>query len=136
VTIVRRFGRISSRRSRNRGRFGAGSILAKSVTDGSNFLSPISAHHTILILDAFLILLNAAVDVAKAVLFFPILEIHGRRTRIPQRPLPSCSGNPSEFTSGERGFTRKSTRDDGFQALSGSANNPVLKPNEQKRCRC
>jgi hypothetical protein len=62
--------------------YGVGSILAKSVTDSSNFLSTISAHHTILILGAFLILLNTAVDVAKAVLFFPILENHSKRVAL------------------------------------------------------
>jgi hypothetical protein len=53
-----------------------------SVTGGSNFLSTISANKTILILGAFLILLNTAVDVGKAVLFFPILEKHGKRTAL------------------------------------------------------
>ena|SRR5947209_2972271 len=61
---------------------GVGSVLAKSVTDGSNFLSTISADHGILVLGAFLILLNTAVDIAKAVLFFPILENHGKRTAL------------------------------------------------------
>jgi hypothetical protein len=62
--------------------YGVGSVLAKSVTDGSNFLSTISADHGILVLGAFLILLNTAVDIAKAVLFFPILENHGKRTAL------------------------------------------------------
>jgi hypothetical protein len=62
--------------------YGVGSVLVTSVTGGSNFLSTISAHKTILILGAFLILLNTAVDVGKAVLFFPILEKHGKRTAL------------------------------------------------------
>jgi uncharacterized protein DUF4386 len=62
--------------------YGVGSVLAKSVTDGSNFLSTISADHGILVLGAFLILLNTPVDIAKAVLFFPILENHGKRTAL------------------------------------------------------
>ena len=62
--------------------YGVGSVLAASVTGGSNFLSTISAHKTILALGAFLILLIPAVDVGKAVLFFPILQNHGRRTAL------------------------------------------------------
>jgi Domain of unknown function (DUF4386) len=62
--------------------YGVGSILAKSVTDSSSFLSTISADHSILVLGAFLILLNTPVDIAKAVFFFPILEQHGRRTAL------------------------------------------------------
>ncbi len=62
--------------------YGVGSVLVTSVTGGSNFLSAISANKTILILGAFLILLNTAVDVGKGVLFFPILEKHGKRTAL------------------------------------------------------
>jgi len=62
--------------------YGVGSVLVTSVTGGSNFLSTISANKTILALGAFLILLNTAVDVGKAVLFFPILEKHGKRTAL------------------------------------------------------
>ena len=62
--------------------YGVGSVLVTSVTGGSNFLSTISANKTILILGAFLILLNTAVDVGKAVLFFPILEKHSKRTAL------------------------------------------------------
>ena len=62
--------------------YGVGSVLVTSVTGGSTFLSTISANKTILVLGAFLILLNTAVDVAKAVLFFPILEQHGKRTAL------------------------------------------------------
>jgi Domain of unknown function (DUF4386) len=62
--------------------YGVGTVLANSVTGGSNFLSTISAHKEILILGAFLILLNTFLDVGKAVLFFPILEKHGKRTAL------------------------------------------------------
>jgi Domain of unknown function (DUF4386) len=62
--------------------YGVGTVLANSVTGGSNFLATISAHKSILILGAFLILLNTATDVGKAVLFFPILEHHGKRTAL------------------------------------------------------
>ena len=53
-----------------------------SVTGAPDFLSTISAHQTILVIGAFLMLLNTAVDVGKGVLFFPILEKHGKRTAL------------------------------------------------------
>jgi hypothetical protein len=62
--------------------YGVGSVLATSVTGRANFLSTISANTTIMVLGAFLILLNTAVDVGKGVLFFPILENHGKRTAL------------------------------------------------------
>src|SRR2546421_3205602 len=62
--------------------YGVGFGLVTSVTGSPDFLSTISAHQTILVLGAFLMLLNAPVDVAKAVLFFPILEKHGKRTAL------------------------------------------------------
>ncbi len=45
--------------------YGVGSILVKSVTGSSDFLSTISAHQSILLIGAFLMLLNTAVDVGK-----------------------------------------------------------------------
>ena len=62
--------------------YGVGFGLVTSVTGSPDFLSTISAHQTILVLGAFLMLLNTLVDVAKAVLFFPILEKHGKRTAL------------------------------------------------------
>src|SRR5579859_4066009 len=62
--------------------YGVGGVLVASVTGASDFLSTISAHQTILVFGSFLMLLNTAVDVAKAVLFFPILERHGKRTAL------------------------------------------------------
>ena len=62
--------------------YGVGGALVTSVTGAPDFLSTISAHQTILVLGAFLMLLNTAVDVGKAVLFFPILEKHGKRTAL------------------------------------------------------
>ena len=62
--------------------YGVGSLLVTSVTSGSSFLSTISAHQTTLVLGAVLMLVNAAVDVGKGVLFFPILERHGKRTAL------------------------------------------------------
>ena len=62
--------------------YGVGNALVASVTGASGFLSTISAHQTTLVLGAFLMLLNTPVDVGKAVLFFPILENHGKRTAL------------------------------------------------------
>jgi hypothetical protein len=45
-------------------------------------MATISAHQTTLIFGAFLMLLNTVVDVGKGVLFFPILENHGRRSAL------------------------------------------------------
>ena len=62
--------------------YGVGNALVASVTGASGFLSTISAHQFTLVLGAFLMLLNTPVDVGKAVLFFPILEKHGKRTAL------------------------------------------------------
>ena len=62
--------------------YGVGSGLATSLVGGSNFLSTILASQTILVIGAFLMLLNTGVDVAKGVLFFPILEKHSKRTAL------------------------------------------------------
>jgi hypothetical protein len=60
----------------------AGGVLVSSVTGTPDFLSTISTHQTTLVLGAFLMFLNTVVDVGKAVLFFPILEKHGKRTAL------------------------------------------------------
>ena len=62
--------------------YGVGGVLVTSVVGAPDFLSTIFSHQTILILGAFLMLLNTPVDVGKAVLFFPILEKHGKRTAL------------------------------------------------------
>lgn len=62
--------------------YGVGSSLVTSVVGAPDFLSTISAYQTTLVLGAFLMLLNTAVDVGKGVLFFPILEKHGKRTAL------------------------------------------------------
>jgi hypothetical protein len=62
--------------------YGMGNSLVNSAISKPNFLSTIAAHHTTLVLGAFLMLLNTAVDVGKGVLFFPILDNHGRRTAL------------------------------------------------------
>jgi hypothetical protein len=62
--------------------YGVGAALVTSVTGATDFLSTISAHQTTLVIGAFLMLLNTAVDVGKGVLFFPILENHGKRSAL------------------------------------------------------
>src|SRR5438477_4012544 len=62
--------------------YGVGAALVTSVTGAPDFLSTISAHQTTLVIGAFLMLLNTVVDVGKGVLFFPILENHGRRSAL------------------------------------------------------
>jgi hypothetical protein len=62
--------------------YGVGFGLVTSVTVAPDFLATISGHQTILVLGAFLMLLNSVVDVGKGVLFFPILERHGKRTAL------------------------------------------------------
>ena len=60
--------------------YGTGFALTSSVIGAPDFLSTISAHQTTLILGAFLMMLVAPVDVGKAILFYPIVENHGKRT--------------------------------------------------------
>jgi hypothetical protein len=62
--------------------YGTGSILVNSVVDGQNFLAGVGAQQTTLALGAFLMIATAAVDIGKAVFFFPILQRHGRRTAV------------------------------------------------------
>jgi hypothetical protein len=62
--------------------YGAGSILVNSVVDAPNFLAGVGAQQTTLALGAFLMIATTAVDIGKAVLFFPVLERHGKRTAV------------------------------------------------------
>jgi hypothetical protein len=62
--------------------YGTGFALTSSVIGAPDFLSTISAHQTTLILGAFLMMLVAPVDVGKAILFYPIVENHGKRTAL------------------------------------------------------
>jgi Domain of unknown function (DUF4386) len=62
--------------------YGVGAALVTSVTSAADFVSTISVHQTTLLVGAFLMLLNTAVDVGKGVLFFPILESHGKRSAL------------------------------------------------------
>lgn len=62
--------------------YGGGFALVTSLTGSPDFLSTITAHQTLFITGTLLMLLNTLVDVAKGVLFFPILERHGKRTAL------------------------------------------------------
>src|SRR5207253_9118957 len=62
--------------------YGVGAALVTSVTGASDFVATISAHQTTLVLGAFLMLLNTVVDIGKGVLFFPIVERHGKRAAL------------------------------------------------------
>jgi hypothetical protein len=62
--------------------YGIGFGLVTSVIGAPDLLASVSTGQTTLILGAFLMLLNTVVDVGKGVLFFPILESHGKRTAL------------------------------------------------------
>ncbi|HUG51220.1 MAG TPA: DUF4386 domain-containing protein [Terrimesophilobacter sp.] len=62
--------------------YGSGSSLVASLVGGSDVLATIVPLQSLLVLGAFLMLLNTAVDIAKAVLLFPILERHSKRTAL------------------------------------------------------
>jgi hypothetical protein len=62
--------------------YGVGFGLVTSVIGAPDFLTTISTTQATLVLGAFLMLLNTVVDVGKGVLFFPILENHGKRTAL------------------------------------------------------
>jgi Domain of unknown function (DUF4386) len=62
--------------------YGGGSSLVTSLVGGPDFLASIPPLQSLLALGAFLILLNTAVDIAKAVFLFPILERHSKRTAL------------------------------------------------------
>ena len=62
--------------------YGIGFTLVNSVITVPDFVANIPAVQTTLLIGAFLMLLNTVVDVGKGVLFFPILENHGRRTAL------------------------------------------------------
>jgi hypothetical protein len=62
--------------------YGIGSGLVASLVGSSHFLSTIAASQTLLVIGAFLMFLNTGVDLAKGVLFFPILEKHSKRTAL------------------------------------------------------
>lgn len=62
--------------------YGGGFALVSSVIGAPDFLTTMPAHQAALVLGAVLMLLNTVVDVGKGVLFFPILENHGKRTAL------------------------------------------------------
>ena len=62
--------------------YGTGSILVNSVVDSPDFLAGVGSMQTTLALGAFLMIATAAVDIGKAVIFFPVLERHGKRTAV------------------------------------------------------
>jgi hypothetical protein len=62
--------------------YGVGFTLVNSVITAPDFLAGIPALQTTLILGALLMLGNTVVDIGKGVLFFPILENHGKRTAL------------------------------------------------------
>ena len=62
--------------------YGTGSILVTSVVDGPDFLAGVGSQKTTLALGAFLMIATTAVDIGKAVFFFPVLERHGKRTAV------------------------------------------------------
>jgi hypothetical protein len=60
--------------------YGTGFGLINSVITAPDFPANIAGVQNILLVGAFLMLLNTVVDISKGVLFFPILEHHGKRT--------------------------------------------------------
>ena len=60
--------------------YGTGFALINSVITAPDFPANVAAVQTTVLLGAFLMLLNTVVDIGKGVLFFPILENHGKRT--------------------------------------------------------
>jgi hypothetical protein len=62
--------------------YGSGSSLVTALVGGPGFLTRIASVGTLIALGAFLMLLNTAVDLTKAVLFFPILERHSKPTAL------------------------------------------------------
>jgi hypothetical protein len=62
--------------------YGTGSSIASALVGHSGFLAALGPQQSLLTLGAFLILLNTAVDVAKGVLLYPVLERHSQRTAL------------------------------------------------------
>ena len=62
--------------------YGVGALMVTSVTGDEGFLAAVPGHKGILVLGALLMLTNTAVDIGKAVLFFPVIEKWGRRTAL------------------------------------------------------
>jgi len=62
--------------------YGIGFGLVSSVIGAPDFLSTLAGNSTVLLVGAFLMLLNTVVDIGKGVLFFPIAERRGKRTAL------------------------------------------------------
>ena len=62
--------------------YGGGLGLVSSILGTPGFMSTIEANQTALIFGAVLMLLVTITDIGKGVLFFPILENHGKRTAL------------------------------------------------------
>ncbi len=62
--------------------YGIGFGLVSSVISAPDFLSTLAGNSTVLLVGAFLMLLNTVVDIGKGVLFFPIAERRGKRTAL------------------------------------------------------
>src|SRR4051794_22426331 len=62
--------------------YGGGFAIVGSVIGERDIVSTVSANQTVFVLGVSLMLLNTIVDVGKGVLFFPILENHGKRTAL------------------------------------------------------
>jgi hypothetical protein len=62
--------------------YGVGFGIVSSLVGSSNFLSTIAASASLITVGAFLMFMNTGVDVAKAVLFFPIVEKHSKTTAL------------------------------------------------------
>jgi len=62
--------------------YGTGFALISSVIKVPDYLSTISVHKTILALGAFMMMLTLFTDVWRAILFYPILENHSKRTAL------------------------------------------------------
>jgi hypothetical protein len=62
--------------------YGIGFALVSSVTGDRDLLAAVAAGQTTLMLGAFLMLLTIAVDIGKAVLFFPLLARFDRRVAV------------------------------------------------------
>jgi Domain of unknown function (DUF4386) len=62
--------------------YGRGGLLTTSILDPGDVVSNVSTHQAAFVLGAVLMLTVAAVEIAKAVLFLPLLGEPGRRTAL------------------------------------------------------
>lgn len=62
--------------------YGSGFAIASSVTGDPDFIRSLSEKQTLLTIGVVLMLLNTFIDIGKGVLFYPVLEPHGRRTAL------------------------------------------------------